>query len=127
MLSLPPSVRVFLARDPCDMRKGFDGLEALVRNVIRADPLSGHLFCFCNRRRDRLKILVWDSTGYLLIYKRLEAGRFSWDRLDFGDEKSVELIARDLLLLLEGIDLTGARRRRRYNDQRKLHARRLVH
>lgn len=127
MLSLPPSVRVFVVRDACDMRKGFDGLEALVRHVIQADPLSGHLFLFCNRRRDRLKVLVWDRTGYVLIYKRLEQGTFAWQNLDFGDEKSIELLSSDLILLLEGIDLKGARRRRRYDDQRNSHARRLVH
>ena len=74
MLSLPPSVRILLAREPADMRKGFDGLSHLVQSVLREDPLSGHLFVFRNRRGDRIKLLLWDSDGFLIVYKRLEKG-----------------------------------------------------
>jgi hypothetical protein len=70
MLSLPPSVRILLAREPADMRKGFDGLSHLVQSVLREDPLSGHLFVFRNRRGDRVKLLLWDNDGYLILYKK---------------------------------------------------------
>ena len=71
MLSLPPSVRIFLARGVTDMRKQIDGLAALVEHVLEEDPLSGHLFVFCNRTRNRLKIIYWESSGYWLLHKRL--------------------------------------------------------
>lgn len=70
MLSLPPSVRILLAREPADLRKGFDGLAHLVQDVLRENPLSGHLFVFRNRRGDRVKLLLWDTDGFLILYKR---------------------------------------------------------
>ena len=112
MLSLPPSVRVFLAVGATDMRKSFDGLSGLVRSTIGADPLSGHLFAFCNGRRDRLKVLYWDTSGFCLLHKRLERGTFSWPQEDAAERGSVELDARELALLLSGLDLTTTRRRR---------------
>lgn len=116
MLSLPPSVRIFVAKDPADMRKQFDGLAGLVIDVIDDDPQSGHLFVFFNKRRDRCKILWWDRSGYLLLCKRLERGRFkAFDRAD-GRSKSYEIFASDLALLLEGIDLRGAKRRPSHDD-----------
>lgn len=127
MLSLPPSVRVFVARGPTDLRKGFDGLEGLAREVIEQDPMSGHLFVFFNRRRDRVKILVWDRTGYVLLYKRLERGRFEIGTLDFGDAESVEVLSSDLMLLLDGIDMRSARRLPRYEDRVSRKVRRLLH
>jgi len=93
------------------MRKSFDTLAALVVEVIDQDPQSGHLFLFVNRRRDRLKLLWWDRSGYCLLAKRLEHGRFSiFDRAD-GTKGAFELSVAELSLLLEGIDLRGARRR----------------
>ena len=78
MLSFPPSstVRIFVAREPVDMRKGFDGLTGEVIDVVDEDPQSGHLFVFFNRRRNRMKSLIWDGSGFWLLYKRLEHGRF---------------------------------------------------
>ena len=76
MLSLASTLRIFLAVEPADMRKGFDGLSQLVRDRIAQDPLSGHLYVFRNRRRDRIKILYWDRDGLALWYKRLEKGTF---------------------------------------------------
>lgn len=127
MLSLPPSVRVFIARGPTDMRKGFDGLEGLAREVIREDPMSGHLFVYFNKARNRAKILVWDRTGYLLFYKRLERGRFALDVLPFDENNSIEVLASDLLALLDGIDLSRARRLPRYDDGRSSSITTLVH
>ena len=74
MLSWPPTVRIFLAAEPTDMRKGFDSLAHLVESSMALDPLSGHLFVFRSRRGDRIKVLWWDRDGYALWYKRLEKG-----------------------------------------------------
>ena len=113
MLSFPPSpsVRIFVGREPIDMRKGLDGLSGLVIEVIDEDPQSGHLFVFFNKRRDRMKSLVWDGSGYWLLCKRLEHGRFKvFDRV--GESRtSFELSSIDFALLMDGIDLRGARRR----------------
>lgn len=111
MFSVPASVRVFVATGHVDLRRGFDGLAALTRDVLDQDPLSGHLFVFRNRRGDRLKILFFASGGYCLFYKRLERGTF---RLPQGDESRLEIEAGDLGLILEGIDLSRARRRARW-------------
>ena len=105
MLSLPPSVRIFVATEPVDLRKGFDGLSAAAREVLRQDPLSGHLFVFINRRRNRAKILVWDRSGFWLLYKRLERGRFRLPRPRREGASAIEMEATDLALLLEGIEL----------------------
>lgn len=111
MLSLPSSVRIFVAAEPVDLRRGFDGLAALTRSVIRQDPLSGHLFVFLNRRRDRAKILVWERSGFWLLFKRLERGRFSLPTGPSGGARHLEMNAADLYLMLEGIDLRDATRR----------------
>lgn len=103
------AVRVFLAPGVTDMRKSFNGLYALVRGVFQENPLSGHLFVFSNRRRDRLKILYWDGTGLWVCAKRLEKGTFRWPD---PDEKSVELSRSELNLLLAGIDLRDCSKRR---------------
>ena len=117
MLSLPPSVRLFVARGATDMRKSFDTLAALVIDVVDEDPQSGHLFLFINRRRDRLKILWWDRSGYCLLAKRLEHGQFRvFDRAG-GSEGAFELSAGELALILDGIDLRGSKRRLSH-DQR---------
>ena len=112
MLMLPPSVRIFLAAEPADMRRGFDGLAYLVKDLLKEDPSSGHLFVFRNRRGDRLKILYWDRSGYCLFYKRLEQGSFHFPSP--GSDGRAELEAGELLLLLEGIELRGAKRRERF-------------
>lgn len=111
MLSLPPQVRVFLCTQPTDMRKGFDGLCGLVGEVFDQDVLSGHLFVFVNRRRDRVKLLAWDRDGLSIWYKRLESGTF---QVPARQTDAVELDAAELSMLLAGIDLTSARRRKRY-------------
>ena len=111
MLILSSAVRVFVATQPCDMRRAFDSLAAMVRDVLRKNPFDGHLFVFKSRRGDRVKILYWSSGGFCLWYRRLEKGTF---RFPEGDGESVEMEAGELAILLEGIDLRGARRRKRY-------------
>ncbi|MDY0088679.1 MAG: IS66 family insertion sequence element accessory protein TnpB [Coriobacteriia bacterium] len=112
MLSLPTSVRIYLARGETDMRKSIDGLAAITKTVLSHDPLSGHLFVFCNRRRDRIKILYWDNTGFWLLHKRLEKGTFAWPLASDDTSKQIEMSASDLAALLGGLDVQGARRRR---------------
>lgn len=105
-------VRIYLCTAPTDMRKGFDSLAALVREALGHDPLSGHLFLFVGRDRDRLKLLYWDADGFAVWYKRLEAGTFRLPAKSSG--ASVELKASELAMLLAGIDLTSIKRRRRF-------------
>ena len=111
MIFLPPSTRVFVATAPTDMRRSFDGLAERVRNVIGQNPYSGHLFLFRNRRGDRVKILVWDRSGFAIYYKRLESGTF---RFPTYEGVHAEIDRAELALILEGIELAGARRQRRY-------------
>ncbi len=115
MLTLPPSVRIYVAIDPVDIRKSFDGLSAAVREILRADPMSGHLFVFRNRRADRIKILFWDRSGFGLFYKRLERGTFRLPVDPDGFSVRIEMEAAELALMLEGIDLRGAKRRPRWS------------
>lgn len=112
MLTFPHSVRIFLACGATDMRKSYDGLSAAVRDVIGLDPLSGHLFCFTNRARNRLKILYWDRSGFWLFCKRLEMGSFSWPSKGDRNGAKVELDYAKLALLLGGLDVATIKRRR---------------
>jgi transposase len=114
MLSFPANVRIYLCTKSTDMRKSFDGLHTLVRQVFRTDPLDGHLFLFVNRRRDRVKILWWDRDGLALYYKRLEAGTYELPAVGDGTE-GVEIDATALALLLSGVELQSAKRRKRYS------------
>ena len=123
MLTLPATVRIYVAAEPVDLRRGFDGLAAATREIIRQNPLSGCLFAFTNRRSNRLKILLWEPSGYLLIYKRLERGRFHMPRAPRPGTKHVEMEAAELMLMLEGIDLRGARRRERWTPHENVLAR----
>jgi transposase len=101
MIGLPSGTRVWLAAGATDMRKGFDGLSALVQTVLRHDPFSGHVFAFRGRRGDLVKLLWWDGDGLCLYAKRLERGRFVWPRAEAG---VAVLTAAQLSMLLEGID-----------------------
>ena len=100
MLSIARTTRVFLATVPTDMRKGFDGLHALVEKWIEEDPFAGHLFVFRNQRRDRIKLLWWDRDGWALFYKRLEKGRYEFptDRIEHNSHRG-EIRAEELMLL----------------------------
>lgn len=112
MLALPASVRVFFARQPADMRRSLDGLAALTRQGLSANPLDGHLYVFRNRIGDRLKILYFDRSGLALWYKRLERGTFKLPPDSSGDR--VEMSTAELLLILEGLELSDAVRRKRF-------------
>ncbi|TAH39430.1 MAG: transposase [Planctomycetota bacterium] len=114
MLSLPATARVFVAVEPLDMRKSFDTLAAATESILRQDPYSGHVFVFSNRRHDRVKILFWDESGFWLFAKRLERGSFAWPSRAVAEGGRVEMRGEELTLLLSGIDLRGARKRRWY-------------
>ena len=113
MLSIAGNVRVFLAREPVDMRKSFHGLIALTESVLQQDPLSGHLFVFINRRRDRVKLLYWGGTGFCIWYQQLQSGSYQLpDPAEACD--GIEITSSQLGLILDGIDLTTVRRRTRF-------------
>jgi transposase len=114
VLTLPSSVRIYVAAEAVDLRCGFDGLAAATRRLIELSPLSGHVFVFLNRRRNRIKLLVWDRTGYLVVYKRLERGTFELPTQPEFGRRHIEVDAGELGLMLEGLDLRGARRRLRW-------------
>jgi transposase len=108
------AARIYLATAPTDMRKGFDTLAALVKDFLGQDPLSGHLFLFVGRGKDRLKILYWDSDGFALWYKRLEEGKFRLPAMR-EEDASVQLKASELAMMLEGIDLKSIKRSKRFS------------
>lgn len=116
MLSLNATMPIHLCCTPVDMRKNFDGLSGIVTGSFRKDPLRDGLFVFVNKKRDRMKLLLWDRHGYWLLYKRLEAGRFQVPPTD-AEAVSPEVLRityEQLLLIIEGIDLESVRRRKRY-------------
>ena len=113
MLTWPPTVRIFVSTQPTDMRRSFDGLAMMTRENMGQDPLSGHLFVFFNRRGDRVKIMFWDRSGFCIWYKRLEQGVFRLPQ-SIVNMPNPEVEIADLSLILEGIDLSSARRRKRF-------------
>ena len=113
MIHLSASVRVYLCLNPCDMRRSFDGLHALVRDHLQLDAFVGHLYLFANKRRDRLKILYWDRDGFAIWAKRLEAGTYVIPSGEPGEAR-FEITVEELGALLSGIDLSSATRRKRY-------------
>jgi transposase len=117
MLTLPPSVRIYVAAQPVDLRRSFDGLAAATRAVLAQEPLSGHLFVFFNRAMTLVKILFWDRSGWCLFAKRLEKGTFKLPQERQDGTPGFEVEAAELSLILEGIDLAGARRRPRWKPE----------
>ena len=117
MLTLPPSVHIYVALGPCDMRKQFDGLSILVEQGLKLDARSGHLFVFFNKRCDQSKILFWDRNGYCLVGKRLECGRFRPLLNAAMDKPYLELESCELAMLLDGIDLLQTKKRKRWNPK----------
>lgn len=114
MIGVPATVRVYAAVEPVDLRAGFDRLAVHVRDIISLDPLSGHLFLFFNRRANRAKVLFFTATGYYLVYKRLERGRFRLPRVTAAGARRLEMDAAELALVLEGVDLRAAPRAPRW-------------
>ena len=113
MIHLPASVRVYLCLSPCDMRLSFDGLHALVRDHLELEAFAGHLYLFASRRKDRLKIMYWDTDGFAIWAKRLETGVY---RIPSGEPgaRRIEITTEELAALLSGIDLSAATRCKRY-------------
>ena len=120
MLTLPSSVKIYLCVEPTDMRKGHDGLSALVQHRLELDVFSGHLFVFVSRRGNRVKVLFWDNGGFVLLYKRLEKGRFRLPRMD-RDQGTVALESSQLALLLDGIDYSRVKLPPRWSPPRPGH------
>lgn len=119
MISLPPSVKIFLCATPVDGRKGIDTLATLVQSRFELDPLSGHLFLFLAAHGRQARILFWDRDGFVLYSKRLERGRFVAPRAAPDGGTHLALEAAELALLLSGIDLRGSRRRPRWEPPHK--------
>jgi len=107
MLSFPGTLKVYLAVEAADLRKGFNGLYGMTEGVLKEDPRSGGLFVFTNQRRSRIKILYWDGTGLWVMTKRLEKGTFSWPKGVDVENGKLMLSAEALGLLLDGVDLRG--------------------
>lgn len=110
MFGLGPATRIYVAAGATDMRKSFEGLYGLVRDRLQCEPLSGHIFAFCNAQRNRLKLLFYDGSGLWVCAKRLEKGRFAWPQAE-GEQPKLLLSQEELGLLLGGIDLLQTRRR----------------
>ena len=113
MVALTARIKFYLYAQATDMRKSFDGLAGVVTSALSRDPANGDVYVFVNRRRDRMKLLVWDHTGFWLFYKRLEQGTFQLPR-HAAEAAALELPYDELLMMLEGIDLASIKRRRRY-------------
>ena len=119
MLSLPSSVKIFLSTEPTDMRKGCDTLMAIVQYKWHLDPFTGHLFVFISKKRNRAKVLFWDNGGFVLIYKRLEIGRFK-KPVNRGDGLNMGIDATELTMLLDGIDFSNVRRPMKWRPRKKV-------
>ncbi|MEQ9320078.1 MAG: IS66 family insertion sequence element accessory protein TnpB [Polyangiaceae bacterium] len=118
MLLLPRAVRVYVAAEPVNLRKSFDGLTNEVREVLRGDPLSGHVFVFLNRRKTMVKLLLWTRGGFTIVQKRLERGTFTFPRQVSSEATSVEIDVHELGMLLEGIDARHVRVSKRWEPSR---------
>ena len=114
MMTLPSSVKIYVATQPVEARKSFDGLAAVAQAEFGLEPLSGHVFAFINRRGHVIQLLFWDRSGFCIVKKRLESGTFRLVREPSGEATHLEIDAAELALMLEGIELKGARRRKRY-------------
>jgi transposase len=117
MLSFTGSLKVFVALEPIDMRKGFEGLHAAVSEKLKADVRGGALFAFTNKKRTRLKILYWDKTGLWLMTKRLEQGTFTWPRSAEPGATRISLAPEAFAMLTDGIDMHAARMRPWYERE----------
>ena len=114
MILVPRSVRVYFATQPANLRRSFEGLSNEVREVLRHDPLAGHVFVFLNRRKTQVKLLVYTRGGFTIVHKRLEKGTFMFPSRVVEGVMSIEIDVHELAMLLEGIDVTQARTARRW-------------
>lgn len=114
MLSVAPRTKIFLYTRHADLRRGYDGLAAIVHDAMGEDPLSGSLFAFVNKRANRIKLLYWDDDGYAIWMKRLEKGSLELPAIGDAEAASLKITASQLSLMLEGIELASIRRRKRY-------------
>jgi len=114
VIFLPRAVKIYFATEPANLRKSFDGLSNEVRQVLRHDPLSGHVFVFLNRRRNQAKLIVWTRGGFTILNKRLERGTFTFARKLVSGAKCVLIDVHELSMLLEGIDIERGRMSRRW-------------
>ncbi len=112
MFSLNQTHRYYMYGQPTDMRKGFDGLSGLIRSKLKCNPLSGDVYIFINRQRNRMKLLVWETGGFVLYYKRLERGTFEFPKCQ--NQSTISLSWQDLLFIVQGIQLASVRRRKRF-------------
>ena len=119
MILLPRAVRVYVATQPVNLRKTYDGLSNEVRAVLAQDPLSGHVFVFLNRRKNQVKLLLWTRGGFTIVAKRLEQGTFAFTRQVNASATCVELDAHELSMLLEGIDVRQVRSKPRWEPAKK--------
>jgi transposase len=117
MFPLPESVRIFVCHRPTDMRKSFNGLSILVQTMIEKDPLSGQMFVFFNKRRDRVKVLWWHHGGFNVFYRCLQKGRFGRPDLFRSASVARRITSVELAMIFEGIDLKQARKRPRWNPR----------
>ena len=118
MILLPRAVKVYFACEPANLRKSFDGLSNEVRQVLRRDPLSGHVFVFVNRRRNQVKLLVWTRGGFTILHKRLERGTFAFARQLVSDAQCVLIDVHELSMLLEGVDVVRGRMSKRWGSSK---------
>lgn len=116
MIGLTSTLRYYLYVPPADMRKGFDGLSGLITDKLNRNPLDGSVYIFINRRKDRIKLLLWDRNGLILFYKRLEKGTFELP-VDETLTGGVTLNWEVLVMLMEGYSLRGISRRKRYKKE----------
>lgn len=125
MLSLSGKQGIFACTKPVDFRKQHDGLVALVREQLENDPFDGSIFVFFNKRRDRIKLLLWDGNGFWLLYKRLESG--TYERLRSSDSNRLALTRAELSMLLDGIALGKGNKRRHFADVYRIDGRASEH
>ena len=116
MLGLTFFPKIYLCTNPTDMRKNFDGLVVIIKTYLGKDPISDGAFVFVNRPGDKMKILIWDRHGFWLLYKRLEQGRFQMPPYDKNKVESLSLSYEQLVMIIEGIDLTSVKRKKRYRN-----------
>lgn len=122
MIVVPRAVRVYFATQPVNLRKSFDGLVNEIRHALGGDPLSGHVFVFLNRRKTMVKLIVWTRGGFTIVHKRLERGTFTFPARVVEGASSIEIDVHELSMLLEGIDVSRAKAKPRWEPPRRVRA-----